>query len=95
MDSACVFIDVTDLPPPEPLAIAMEAALQLKAGQYLQIHHWREPVLLYERLSRNNFEFDTRLGPQDSCEIFIWQQDDSAASESAQRAASSLLPWRE
>jgi hypothetical protein len=95
MDAECVVVDVSDLAPPEPLAIAMDAAEQLAPGQYLQIHHWREPLLLYERLARKSFGFDTRLGQDESCEVFVWRLDDSSACQSATAAASKLPAWRE
>lgn len=95
METNCVFIDVSDLPPPEPLAVAMEAAEWLKPGQYLHIHHWREPLLLYDRLRQKNFGYDTRSGEKDSCEIFIWRLDDPSAQQSANVTAGQLPPWQE
>jgi hypothetical protein len=95
MDAECVLVDVSDLAPPEPLAVAMEAAAQLTPGQYLQIHHWREPLLLYERLARKSFGYDTRLGRDDFCEVFVWRLDDPSATRSAHTAASLLPPWQE
>jgi hypothetical protein len=95
MDAECVLVDVSDLAPPEPLAVAMEAAVQLAPGQYLQIHHWREPLLLYERLARKSFGHDTRLGQDDFCEVFVWRLDDPSATQSANAAASQLPPWQE
>ncbi len=95
MDTHCVFVDVSELAPPEPLKVAMQAAQSLAAGQYLQIHHWREPLLLYERLMRINFAYDTRLGENDYCEVFVWRQDDAAATEAANSAANQLPSWRD
>jgi len=95
MDAECVRIDVSELEPPEPLAVAMGAAERLAPGQYLQIHHWREPLLLYERLARRNFGHDTRRGQDDYCEVFVWRLDDPAAKEGAKIAASPLPAWRE
>lgn len=94
MDSRRVFVDISDLPPPEPLAVAMASAEALPPGQYLQLHHWREPLLLYDRLTRNNFCFDTRIGEDDSFEVFIWRLDDPDAREAAKLAASQLTPLR-
>ena len=95
MDAECVLVDVSELAPPEPLAVAMEAAERLEPGQYLRIHHWREPLLLYERLVRRKFGYDTRLGPDDSCEVFVWRLDDASANQSANTAASQLPLWRD
>jgi len=95
MDAERVLVDVSELAPPEPLAVAMDAAERLAPGQYLQIHHWREPLLLYEKLARRDFGYDTRLGQDDCCEVFVWRLDDPSAKESANNAASPLPPWRE
>lgn len=95
MGAECVLVDVSELAPPEPLAVAMNAAERLAPGQCLRIHHWREPLLLYERLTRRNFGYDTRLGPDDSCEVFVWRLDDASANQAANAAASQLPPWRE
>jgi hypothetical protein len=95
MDSHCVLVDVSELAPPEPLVIAMDAAVRLAPGQYLQIHHWREPLLLYERLARQSFGYDTRLGQDDSCEVFVWRLDDPSARQAAITAANQLPPWRD
>ncbi|MDK1024166.1 MAG: DUF2249 domain-containing protein [Gammaproteobacteria bacterium] len=95
METDCVFIDVSDLPPPEPLAVAMAATERLRPGQYLHMHHWREPLLLYKRLIQKNFGYDTRSGQDDACEIFVWRLDDPAAQQAANVAAGQLPPWRE
>lgn len=86
MDDRRVFVDVSELPAPEPLAVSTRAAQGLAPGQFLQIHHWREPLLLYERLVRNNFGYDTRANGEDF-EVFVWRMGDSAAEQAARAAA--------
>ena len=89
----CVFIDVSELPPPEPLAKSMQAVKELKPGQYLHIHHWREPLLLYERLEKLNFTHTAKLGDGEFCEIFVWRKDDAIAVAAAERVANQLPLW--
>jgi hypothetical protein len=93
MISARVYVDVSDLAPPEPLALALEAAEGLMTGQFLHIHHWREPLLLYERLDGRGFSYDVRLGEDDACEIFIWRSSDQASADAAGLYASKLPMW--
>lgn len=93
MDSGRVFVDVSELPPPEPLAVVMEAAEGLGNGQFVHMHHRREPLLLYERLARGRFGFDTRVN-EDDFEVFIWRLDDEVAETAARRAAGEYPPLR-
>ncbi|MBD3648779.1 MAG: DUF2249 domain-containing protein [Pseudomonadales bacterium] len=86
MHDARVFVDVSEMPAPEPLAVSTSTAMSLSPGQFLQIHHWREPLLLYERLARNDFGFDVRANGDDF-EVFVWRLDDTAAEEAAKAAA--------
>jgi hypothetical protein len=75
------------------MAVVLEAAQKLEPGRYIHMHHWREPLLLYERLLRIGFSCDARLGADQSCEIFIWKTDDVLGAELAARAADKLLKW--
>lgn len=94
MDTSCVFVDVSEVPPPEPLAIAMEAAEQLLPGQYLHIHHWREPLLLYQRLLKKQFNYETCQGDAESCEIFVWRVGDQIAERLLKQVTVELKAWR-
>jgi uncharacterized protein (DUF2249 family) len=58
-------IDVSDLPPPEPMLRILEALPALAAGQTLVVHHARRPVHLYPRLEELGYVHHTReLGPR-------------------------------
>jgi uncharacterized protein (DUF2249 family) len=51
------FLDVRDLPPPEPMQRALEAIEALKAGESLQVLTDREPTLLYHELERRSHSY--------------------------------------
>jgi len=77
------------------MAAALQALGELEIGGFIQLHHWREPLLLYERLHRLGFTYDTRLGNENSCEIFIWNLEDELAASRAGRAATVLPEWQD
>ena len=75
------------------MAAALRAIGALKPGFYIQMHHWREPRLLYEKLVPMGCSYDTRLGSDGNCEIFIWKDMDQDSAEAAARAAEKLPKW--
>lgn len=77
------------------MAAALQAIEKLEPGCYVQMHHWREPLLLYAKLLQRGFAYDVRLGSQHSCEVFIWSVKDESAAEAAALAAGKLPEWRE
>ncbi|HJX11124.1 MAG TPA: DUF2249 domain-containing protein, partial [Candidatus Binatia bacterium] len=52
-------LDVSDLPPPEPLEQVTAALGNLAPGDYLRILHRREPLLLYPWLEEHGFVWST------------------------------------
>jgi len=50
-----VFIDVSELPPPEPMMNILSALTQLPLKHYLKIKHSRIPYPLFPRLTENNW----------------------------------------
>ena len=83
MPDARVYLDVSELEPPEPMVMVMAALAALEAGQYIHMHHWREPVLLYQRLRALNCAWQTLRSSPDQWEIFVWRLDDQAAAAAA------------
>jgi len=77
--SAEVLLDVSDLEPPEPLTLTLEAAEQLQPGQYLRMLHRRDPCMLYANLDDNHFKYFQRKGSTTAVEVFIWAENDSEA----------------
>ncbi|WDE13800.1 DUF2249 domain-containing protein [Thalassomonas haliotis] len=45
-----IYLDVSELAPPDPMTKILMALAELQAGQYLRVAHSREPVPLYEKL---------------------------------------------
>ncbi len=72
-------LDVSDLPPPEPLEQALVALDTLSPGEYLHMLHRREPYLLYPILEQRGFAHATVQARQGVLEIFVWRQGDASA----------------
>ena len=75
-----VLLDVSELEPPEPLTLTLEAAEELQAGQYLRMLHRREPCMLYGNLDDNHFKYYQRKGSTTAVEVFIWAENDTEAA---------------
>jgi hypothetical protein len=86
-------LDVSDLPPPEPLEQCLAALEVLPPGVYLRVLHRREPYLLYPILDEGGFAYVTVTGERAPLEIFIWRRGDAAA-EDALRQDSRCEPAR-
>lgn len=95
LNSHLVYLDVSELPPPEPLAVIMDALDNLPDDYCLHVHHRRYPRLLYERIEQSGYSHDTRTGANESCEIFIWCQNNPVACEAARQATTGLSVWCE
>ncbi|MBF0176036.1 MAG: DUF2249 domain-containing protein [Magnetococcales bacterium] len=57
--SASRFLDVRDLPAPEPLFQILRLAATLTPGERLIVHHNRVPCLLYARLAERGLQVVT------------------------------------
>lgn len=79
-----VLLDVSELPPPEPLTLTLDATEQLKPGQYLRMLHRREPCMLFNDLDNNHFKYFQRKGSSTAVEVFIWAEDDQEAAAAVQ-----------
>lgn len=88
--SAKILLDVSDLEPPEPLVLTLEAAEQLQPGQYVHMLHRREPCMLYDNLG-DSFQHYQREGFTTAVEVFIWRKNDDIAA-SAVRSIVGELP---
>ncbi len=84
-----VLLDVSELEPPEPLELTLEAAERLKPGQYLRMLHRRDPCLLYGNLDNNGFKYYQRQGSTTAVELFIWRENDVEAENAVQPALQS------
>ena len=81
-----LLLDVSDLEPPEPLELTLEAADNLKPGQYLRMLHRRTPCILYGNLDDNDFKYFQRKGSTTAVEVFIWRENDKVAAAAVDRA---------
>ena len=79
-----VLLDVSELEPPEPLTLTLEAAEQLQPGQYLRMLHRRDPCMLFGNLDDNHFRYFQRKGTITAVEVFIWAEDDFQAEAAVQ-----------
>lgn len=50
-----VALDVRGLEPPQPMIVILEKLVELGPGAQLEVHHHREPVLLYEKLALRGY----------------------------------------
>jgi uncharacterized protein (DUF2249 family) len=81
-----ILLDVSDLEPPEPLVLTLEAAEELRPGQYLRMLHRRDPCLLYGNLDDNDFKYFQREGSITAVEVFIWRENDDKAAAAVELA---------
>ena len=79
------YLDVSELEPCEPLEQALGAARDLPQGDYLHVVHRQEPRLLFPLLEKSGFDWHCQRGGPAGFEIFIWQQGDLTANQSAHR----------
>jgi len=65
-------LDVSDLEPPEPLEQIIDALADLPAGDWLRVHHRREPHPLYGMLRQMDYRWSTICHASNDFEILIW-----------------------
>lgn len=70
-------LDVSELPPPEPLEKILNSLKTLQKGDYLVVYHRRKPQLLYPKLKELSFVVSTEPHG-DGYHILIWHDSDSA-----------------
>ncbi|HFC53638.1 MAG TPA: DUF2249 domain-containing protein [Gammaproteobacteria bacterium] len=87
MPGSELFLDVSDLEPPEPLVKVLTEAERLEPGQYLHMRHRREPCLLYPNLDKRGFSHLTQASSEGHYHVFIWSRGDTAAERAARSAA--------
>lgn len=88
-------LEVSELEPPDPLVLTLQAIQGLGGGEYLRMRHRRFPCLLFDNLDGNDFEHLIRRGREAACEVFIWRRGDHVAAAEAKAVAAGLSPWRE
>ncbi|WPL17454.1 hypothetical protein Thiowin_02468 [Thiorhodovibrio winogradskyi] len=71
------YLDVSTLPPPEPLEQTLDALGRLKTGERLIVHHRRQPYPLYDLLKRLGYRWEAS-GTEGGWRILI-EADPAAA----------------
>lgn|GEM_PF-6116107 len=66
-------LDVTDLPPPQPIERVLDALADLPAGDKLRVRFPMEPVLLYPMLRSMGMRWKRVDTPGDRIELLIWE----------------------
>jgi hypothetical protein len=66
-------LDVSDLPPPEPLERVLDALADLPAGDSLKVRLPMEPVLLYSMLRSMGLAWEHNSSPGGAVELVIWE----------------------
>lgn len=72
-------LDVSGLPPCEPLEQVLQGLKTLAPGDWLEVHHRQEPFPLYKLLEQGGFAWHTEPGVQADYRILIWREGDEAA----------------
>ena len=78
------YVDVSNLEPPEPLEVILDAITDLPQGDYLKVHHRRNPIPLYGMLRDMGFESATHNPAPGHFEIFIWPKHQSPPGGASQ-----------
>lgn len=75
-----IILDVSLLPPPLPMEMAMDAMEKIEPGQYIKMIHRMQPHPLYTLLFENGYKYKT-LPKEELFEIYIWKAVDKVAEQ--------------
>jgi len=70
-----IYLDVRDLPAPEPLEAVVNALGEVDTGVYIKMHHRQRPNMLFPILKKNGFDFCIKER-DDEVYIFIYLKSD-------------------
>ncbi len=71
-----MFIDVSQYEQPKPFEKVIELLLSMKHGQYVCMHHRKEPLPLLQFLQEHHFSFLSSEYALNQWEIIIWDKKD-------------------
>lgn len=71
------YLDVSDLPAPEPFSRILAELAELGDGEALRVEHRKQPLLLYGVLQERGFCFHVQAGSRNAFEIYIWRQHEA------------------
>ncbi len=72
-----VYINVSELEPPEPMTEILMALAQLLPDQYLKVLHRREPFPLYEKLAQAGWAYQCQSINENQFNIYIYRNTES------------------
>jgi len=75
-----ITLDVSELQPPLPMEMALDAIDKLDHGQYIKMIHRMQPHPLYTILFENGYKYKVNIN-DDLFEIYIWKAIDKAAEQ--------------
>lgn len=76
-----VFIDVSELPPPEPMTMILSALDKLPKKHYLKIKHSRIPYPLFTHLNKNNWCYQYGKSNEVTITLYIYRNVEQALFE--------------
>jgi len=76
-----IFIDVSELEPPEPMTKILYALSTSLPSQCLHINHRREPFPLYDKLNTAGWQYLCRPIAPEQFHIFIYRNEQRLAFE--------------
>lgn len=77
-------IDVSGLEPPEPMERILDALADLPEGDWLLVHHRRDPRPLYPLLRNMGYRWATHPHSPTDVDILIWPADMPEPPDSTQ-----------
>jgi len=77
------YLDVSQLEPPEPMTVILDAIDILPSGQFLHVYHRMEPFPLYNVLQNMGMKWQTQCDDDGMFHITIWPETDATAEENA------------
>lgn len=77
-----IILNVSELPAPLPMEMALDALDQLSQGQYIKMIHRMQPHPLYNILFETGYKYK-HIMSDDLIEIYIWKATDKIAEQRA------------
>ncbi|MFD2231405.1 DUF2249 domain-containing protein [Alkalimarinus sediminis] len=74
-------LDVSELEPPEPYALAVQHLVSLPDESILNMIHRQEPFPLYQTADEMGFFHQTTFASEGVVHIYFWHKDDRAAAD--------------
>ena len=82
-----IYLDVSELEPPEPMAVILNKLQQLNSDTALRVCHRKRPLPLYSFLQEMGYTYHCVELSVCDVVIYIWPEDDQLLSEFCHQAA--------